>query len=245
MLEPPQVFNASADNLDVDTKVSGEARNQGLGRRADGCSPQTQGVESVHEWPDALSPAEPGEETNLSFAPDARCRYVTEPLPTGETLRRFSSASAISAISCSRFRGSQEFTKPEISGQKPPGVIFRTFSINHLHQSFPDPCPVFLSRSALSAASCSRSAKLNKTEQKGRGVPKTNVVHQRFTITKNRTSFSFPPLFFVAHFVVHFIDLGRSLFGPWRPSTLDPRHRSRNGTFRDKTPPGQNETIDY
>ena len=142
MLEPPQVFNASADNLDVDTKVSGEARNQGLGRRADGCSPQTQGVESVHEWPDALSPAEPGEETNLSFAPDARCRYVTEPLPTGETLRRFSSASAISAISCSRFRGSQEFTKPEISGQKPPGVKFRTFSINNLQQPFPDRRPV-------------------------------------------------------------------------------------------------------
>ena len=48
--------------------------------------------------------------------------------------------------------------------------------------------------------------KLNKTERKGRGVQKSNVVHQRVTKSQNRTSFSFPPrsaATFVAHFVVH------------------------------------------
>jgi len=33
--------------------------------------------------------------------------------------------------------------KPEISGQKHPGVNFRTFNINNLEQLFPDHSPVF------------------------------------------------------------------------------------------------------
>jgi len=51
----------------------------------------------------------------------------------------------------------------------------------------------------------------SKTEQKGRGVQKSNVVHQRVTITKTERSFSFPP---------------RCIRQPlgMRLSTLDARH---------------------
>ena len=110
VLEPPQVFNASADNLDMDTKVSAETRNQGLGRRANGCSPQTQGLESVHRSPDVLPAEEDRRSPTLS--------------PT------LSNSSVLSVASVTN---AYQRPKPEISGQKHPRVIFRTFSANDLH----------------------------------------------------------------------------------------------------------------
>ena len=62
----------------------------------------------------------------------------------------------------------------------------------HGSTSFVDSAPA----SAISATSCSvpwLRTKLNKTERKRRGVQKSDVVHQRVTITKTERSFSFPP----------------------------------------------------
>ena len=61
--------------------MSGETRNQGLGRRAKGCSPQTQGVETVHRSPAALPSAEQPEAMSLSFDPHDLRRSVIEPFP--------------------------------------------------------------------------------------------------------------------------------------------------------------------
>jgi len=68
-----------------------------------------------------------------SLAPN--CSILRMESPTSTFVGHFI-PSVLSVASCSRN------PKPEISGQKPPGVKFRTFSSRHLHQPFPDPRPV-------------------------------------------------------------------------------------------------------
>ena len=211
VLEPPQVFNASADNPDMDTKVSAESRNQGLGRRAKGRSPQTQGVESVHRWPDALSPAEQREEAvvcpgcTLSLRPFVVLRHR-------RSFRHFD-----------QFRpSSTNFDRKNISG--PSGKNFPT------NQPFRTEVRFFLSRSAPSATSCSGSDKTerNRTKWEGGSQNRALCINALQKAKSNVVRFSptmqLPPRFHSSLVIRH-----------W--SLLPTLGHRKNGTFRDEIPP--------